>query len=470
MSRPVLTVLSRDEIEAIKAGSLRILESTGISITYAPAREVLQAAGARVEGEYIFFPSRLVEEAVAKAPRQFTIYARNPARNVTVGSGQMVLAPGYGAPFITDGSGKKRRATWDDFVVLARLAGASENINISGGVLVEPVDVPAGKRHKVMLYSCMANSDKPFMGSATGADHARDSIAMAARLFGGENVIREKPVMITLINSLTPLMFDERMTGALMAHAEAGQPLIIASLAMAGSTSPATLAGTLAVQNAEVLAGIVLAETVREGTPVVYGSASSITDMRYGSLSIGAPEGAWLVAATAQIAHAYGFPCRAGGCLSDSKLPDSQAAYESMMNLQSAGLAGVDFVLHAAGILESYLSMSLEKFVIDDEICGMVRRYLAGTRVDVDGLALELIEATGPGGQFLTSEHTYRHFKSEFWQPSLASRSSYDQWQVDGARDLLARASVRLKEMLAGYEIPALDPGLDRELRAMVEA
>lgn len=469
MARPVLRVLSDDEIERIRSAALGILAHTGVNITYPPALKVLRAAGARVEGERVFLPPRLVEEAVARAPRRFVIHARNPGKNVTVGGGETVLIPGYGAPFVTAPDGTRRKATLEDFIKFARLSGASPYLHISGGVLVEPCDVPEDRRHKVMLYACMANSDKPFMGSATGAAHARDSIAMAARLFGGENAIREKPVMITLINSLTPLMFDERMAGALITHAAAGQPVIIASLAMAGSTSPATLAATLALQNAEVLAGVTLAETIRPGTPVVYGSASSLTEMSHGSLSIGAPEGAWIAAATAQIARFYGLPSRAGGCLTDSKLPDAQAACESMMNMQAAALAGVDLVLHATGILESYMSMSLEKFVLDDEICGMVRRILTGGQVNGETLATDLIHEVGPGGQFLTSDHTYRHFRTEFWQPVVAHRGNYDQWRLDGARDALSRARKRVSEILENYQAPALDQATDRALREMVD-
>jgi trimethylamine--corrinoid protein Co-methyltransferase len=334
MSSPFSSVLNQQEILQIKAATLDLLENVGIVISYQPALEALRHAGARVEGERVYFPPKIVEESVAKAPRSFVIHGRNPEKNVTVGAGSMVMAPGYGAPFLTEASGLKRKATLKDFQDIAILSGASSNMNISGGPLVEPCDVPDSIRHKVMLYNCMKASDKPFMGSATGAEHANDSLEMAAMLFGSKETIMDKPVMITLINSLTPLTFDERMTGALMVHAAAGQPVIITSLGMAGSTTPTTLASALVMQNSEVLAGITLAQIVREGTPVVYGSASSITEMRYGSLSIGCPEGAWIIGAAAQIAHSYGLPCRAGGCLTDSKIPDAQAAWESMMNLQ----------------------------------------------------------------------------------------------------------------------------------------
>ena len=467
MARPALTTLVPEEIDKIKATSLEILERTGVSIAHAHARQVLQAAGAKLEGERIRFPPKLVMEALAKAPRQFTIHARNPGNNITVGAGDPVFAPGYGAPYVTLASGLKRKATLADFIKFVKLSGSSSNMGISGGVLVEPSDVSEKDRHNAMLYACIVNSDKPFMGSATGEKHARDSLRMAATLFDSEKGIPHQPVMISLINTITPLMLDERMVGALIAYAEAGQPVIIASLGMAGATSPTTLAGTLALQNAEVLAGITLAQTIREGTPVVYGSASSITEMRNGSLSIGAPEGAWIIAAAVQIAHSYGLPSRAGGCLTDSKIMDIQASYESMMNLQAAGMAGVDFVLHAAGILESYMSMSMEKFIMDDEICSMVRRFLRGTKVEVEDLAVQLIHEVGPGGQFLTTDHTYQNFGTEFWQPTLSNRETYDQWRLNESLPIINRAEKRVNEILDNYEIPYLDRSIERKLKEM---
>ncbi|HBW36222.1 trimethylamine methyltransferase family protein [Desulfosporosinus sp. BICA1-9] len=467
MTRPTLATLVPEEIEKIKAASLEILERTGVNIDHIEAREVLQAAGAKVEGERVYFPPKLVMEAIAKAPRQFTIHARNPSKNITVGAGDPVLAPGYGAPYVTLASGLRRKATFVDFIKFAKLSGSSANMGISGGVLVEPSDVAEKDRHNAMLYACIVNSDKPFMGSATGEKHAKDTLRMAGILFDGEKGILKQPVMISLINTITPLMLDERMVGALIAYAEAGQPVIIASLGMAGATSPATLASALALQNAEILAGITLAQTIREGTPVVYGSASSITEMRNGSLSIGAPEGAWIIATAVQIAHSYGLPCRAGGCLTDSKILDLQASYESMMSLQAAGMAGVDFVLHAAGILESYMSMSMEKFIMDDELCSMVRRFLRGTKLDVDDLAVQLIHDVGPGGQFLTSDHTYQNFRTEFWQPTLSNRETYDQWRLNDSLPMINQAEKRVNEIVDNYEIPYLDKSIERKLKEM---
>ncbi|MBC2723762.1 MAG: trimethylamine methyltransferase family protein [Desulfosporosinus sp.] len=467
LTKPTLLTLVPEEINKIKAASLEILERTGVNIDHAYAREVLQAAGAKVDGERVYFPPKLVIEAIAKAPRQFSIYARNPKNSIIVGAGDPVFAPGYGAPYVTLASGLKRKATFADFIKLAKLSGSSSNMGISGGVLVEPSDIPEQDRHNVMLYACMVNSDKPFMGSATGEKHAKDSLRMAATLFESDNGIPKQPVMISLINTITPLMLDERMVGALIAYAEAGQPVIIASLGMAGATSPTTLAGTLALQNAEVLAGITLAQTIREGTPVIYGSASSITEMRNGSLSIGAPEGAWIIASAVQIAHSYGLPCRAGGCVTDSKTLDLQASYESMMNLQVAGMAGVDFVLHAAGILESYMSVSLEKFIVDDEICSIVRRFLRGTKIETEDLAVQLIDEVGPGGQYLTADHTYQNFRTEFWPPTLSNRETYDQWRLNGSLPMINQAEKRVNEIIDNYEIPYLDKSIELKLKEM---
>jgi trimethylamine--corrinoid protein Co-methyltransferase len=202
------------------------------------------------------------------------------------------------------------------------------------------------------------------------------------------------------------------MLGAIMEYAGAGQPQLISSLSMAGATSPVTLAGSLALQNAEILAGIVLAQLVREGAPVVFAGASSNVDMGHAHLSIGSPEMAVNTAATAQMARYYNLPSRSGGAVCDAKVPDAQAGYESMMSLLMAQVSGINFVLHSAGILESYNCVSYEKFIIDDEMCGMVKRIKKGYEVNADTLCLNVIREVGPGGHFLDTDHTFEHFRT----------------------------------------------------------
>lgn len=466
---PKFDVLTDEQINKIHKNSLKILQEIGVEFSYDPAIEVFKKHGQRVEGHRVYLNPDFVEEMVEKAPAQFTLHARNPEHNLACGGENIIYMPGYGAPFVYDADGGKRDATMADYDSFVKLAGASKNIHMTGGTVVEPTDVPDDIRHLKMAYSHITNSDKCFMGSSSGYEFAKDAIEMTALLHGGLDVIKEKPALICLINSVTPLKYDDRMLGGLMAYAEAGQPMVIASLVMAGSTGPATMAGALSLQNAEVLAGITLTQCINPGTPVVYGSTSAVTDMSTGSLSIGNPENALFTSASAQFSRFYGVPCRGGGGLTDAKTVDAQAGYESMMVLFAASTTGVNFVLHTAGILQYYMAMSYEKFIVDDEIAGMVLRYLKGFDCDSDEkMAYDVIEAVGPGGHFLTQKHTRKNFKTEFFRPALSDRQSFDGWSKDSL-DTNQRAKLKWQEVLANYTAPELDPAIKEKIEAFIE-
>jgi trimethylamine--corrinoid protein Co-methyltransferase len=396
------------------------------------------------------------------------LHARNPQNNVVVGGGNTVFAPGYGAPFVTDLENGRRKATLQDFENFVKLTGASINLDVLSGTVVEPTDVPYEIRHAQMMYTAMKYSDKCFMGSTMGAQAAKDCIQMAAILFGGRDQIESAPAIVSVVGPLTPLKYDVRMLGALMEYAAAGQPVLIASLAIAGATGPVTLAGNLALQNAEVLAGIVLIQLIREGTPVIFGGASSNAEMRNGTLSIGSPEMAINAAATAQMARYYKLPARSGGAVCDAKAPDTQASYESMMNLLMALVCGANFVLHSAGILESFNCMSYEKFIMDDEMCGMVKRIHRAIDVNPDTLALDVIKAVGPGGHFLDKDHTFDHFRTEFYQPCLANRDDFVTWQGNGSPQSMVTANLKVKEILNNYEVPQLPADADKDLQKFI--
>ncbi|UCD80315.1 MAG: trimethylamine methyltransferase family protein, partial [Desulfobacterales bacterium] len=295
------------------------------------------------------------------------------------------------------------------------------------------------------------------------------TIEAAARVFGSIKEMAERPPFISIICSLSPLSYDDRMLSAMMTYARAGMPQLISSLCIAGATSPVTMEGTLVVQNAEILAGIILTQLVREGTPVVFAGQSSSAAMRYGTLSIGAPEMAINTAATAQMARFYGLPSRSGGALTDSKICDGQSGSESMMNQLMATLSGINFVLHSAGILETYLVASYEKFILDDEICGMCKRIRHGEHITDERLAVDLICRVGPGGEYLTQNHTFRNFRSELYQPAIEERSSFAAWHKGGALTMEKRANAKWKEILANYTEPELPQGLERDLRKYVD-
>ncbi len=462
--------LSPADVEQVHNTGMRLLADVGVKFLDDEAIAVFKKHGIKTDGRTVYLSEEQVMRALATVPSQFTLHARNPNRNVTVGGGKPVFAPAYGAPFIVDPEVGKRQPTMQDYENLVRLANALPNQDLSGHLLVEPGDVHAHTAHLRMVHSCMVHSDKPFIGSVKGSAGARHTMEMAAILFGeGVAALAQRPVTIALINSLSPLRYGHEMVEALMEYARWRQPVIIAALAMAGSTGPITLAGVLAQQNAEILAGITLAQFVSPGTPVVYGSTSTNMDMKTGALSIGSPELSLVVTATAQMARHYGLPCRSGGALTDAHSLDTQAGFESMLGLLTAVNSGVDFVLHAAGILSSYLAFSYEKFVLDDEMCGMVRRFRRGIAVTPETLAYDVIARVGPGGNFLVEPHTVKRCRHEFWQPDVCDRNGLEAWMAGGRQDVVARARRRWQELLAEHQDPPLDETTARQLQAFVE-
>ena len=462
-------LLSNEQVEQIHETSIQILTQIGVEFDYPPALEILKKGGAKVDGQRVFFSNRLIEKQIKKAPGKFRLYARDPDKDVIIGGEHTVFTPGYGAPFVTELNSGRRKGTLRDFVNFVKLTGASKNLDICSGAVIEPNDIPHDIRHAQMIYTTMKYSDKCFMGSAMGAQGAKDSIRLASILFGSKGQLAEKPRFISILGPLTPLKYDLRMLGALMEYAKAGQPQLISSLSIAGATGPVTLAGNLALQNAEVLAGIVLTQLVREGSPVIFAGVSSSAEMRSGTLSIGSPGMAMNTAATAQMARYYNLPSRSGGSVCDAKVPDAQAAYESMMSLLMAQVSGINFVLHAAGILDTYNCMSYEKFIIDDEMCGIVKRIKTGFKVNNDTLGLNAIKEAGPGGHFLDKEHTLAHFRGELYQPNISNHDDFEGWFAKGSPQSVEAANKKYQETLKSYVVPELSAGADKDLRKFIE-
>jgi trimethylamine---corrinoid protein Co-methyltransferase len=458
-------ILSPHDIEQIHHTSMRVLANVGVEFPLAAALDAFKAHGVKTDGTRVYLSEDQVWQALETVPQQFTLHGRDPARSVTVGDGRPVLAPGYGAPFLVDAQAGKRVPTVQDYRNLVKLAHALPNQDVSGYLLVEPGDVPPETAHLHMLYAHMVHSDKPFIGSVAGAQGVRDTMAMIQILFDD---VGQRAVTMGVISGLSPLGYSPDMLEALVGYAKAGQPLIIAALMMAGTTGPVTLPGLLALQNAELLAGITLSQLIHPGLPVIYGSTSTNIDMRSGALAIGSPELAQLVAAHLQLVRYYGIPGRSGGTLTDASFPDAQAGAESMMGMLTALNSGADFVLHAGGILSSYLAFSYEKFVLDDEICGAVRHFHRPWVVDDETLAYDVVANVGPGGNFLMEDHTFKRCRSAFWQPALSDRGGLEAWEQAGRPDAVDRARQRWQKLLAAHKDPPLDATTARQLEAYV--
>jgi trimethylamine--corrinoid protein Co-methyltransferase len=458
-------VLDDEGLSLIEQNADTILEEVGLEFRGDPeAIRLLKDAGADVQGERVRFPRGMCRQLVqATAPKVFTQYARNPANSVQVGGDATVFAPNYGSPFVRDLDNGRRYGTLEDFRNFVKLAYVSPHLHHSGGTVCEPVDVPVNKRHLDMVYSHIRFSDKPFMGSVTAPERARDTVELAKLTFGAE-FVDQNAVVLSLINANSPLVWDSSMLGALRAYAEANQATVVTPFILAGAMAPVTAAAVCAQTLAESLGGMALAQLVRPGAPVVLGSFASSMSMQSGAPTFGTPEPALVLFAMAALARRLGVPFRSGGSLCASKIPDAQAAYESAATLWPTVLAGVNFVLHAAGWLEGGLAVGYEKFVLDADQCGMMAVFVKGMDLSENGQALDAIRENGPGQHFLGTAHTLANFETAFYRSETADNNSFEQWQEDGGLDAAQRANRIWKRMLADYEPPPIDPAVDEAL------
>jgi trimethylamine--corrinoid protein Co-methyltransferase len=463
-------VLTEEGLSLIEHNADTILEEIGIDFRDdEEALALCREAGAEVDGMRVRFPRGLCRSIIqSSAPREFMQHARNPARSVKIGGDSLVCVPAYGPPFVRDLDGGRRYATIEDFRNFVKLAYMSPSLHHSGGTVCEPVDLPVNKRHLDMVYSHLRLSDKPFMGSVTAPERAQDTIDMAKIAFGDDFIDpatgSEKTVIINLINANSPMTFDDTMLGAAKIYARANQACVVSPFILAGAMSPVTVAGTAAQILAEALAGLAFVQMVRPGAPVVFGTFASSVSMQSGAPTFGSPEPAMVMYVTASLARRLGVPYRSGGGLCGSKLPDAQASYEAANTLQAAALAGVNFMLHTAGWLEGGLVMGYEKFILDADQASMLPALLKGVDLSENGQAMDALREVGPGNHFLGCSHTQANFETAFWRSGIADNNSFEQWESEGSLDAAQRANKRWKDMLASYEAPSIDPGVDEAL------
>jgi trimethylamine--corrinoid protein Co-methyltransferase len=463
-------VLSEEGLALLEQNADRILEEVGIEFHDVPdALELFAGAGASVDGERVRFPGGLCRTLVREtAPAQFTQVARNRANDVVFGGQGTIFAPAYGSPFVRDLDGGRRYGTIEDFRNFVKLAYASPWLHHSGGTVCEPVDVPVNKRHFDMVYAHIRYSDKPFMGSVTHPERARDTVEMARIVFGAD-FLDQHTAIFSLINANSPLVWDASMLGAARAYAEANQGVMMTPFILAGAMSPSTVAATCAQTLAESLAGMAYVQLVRPGAPVVLGSFASSMSMQSGAPTFGTPEPALVLYVMAALARRLGVPFRSGGALTASKVADAQAAYESANTMQPTMLAGVNFVLHAAGWLEGGLAMGYEKFVLDADQLGMWHAFAPGVDLSENGQAMDAFLSNEPGTHFLGHPHTLANFETAFYRSPVADNASFEQWESEGAKDAATRANAIWKRMLAEYEAPAIDDAVDEELREWID-
>jgi trimethylamine--corrinoid protein Co-methyltransferase len=467
---PSIDILSEEAMASLRAGWRRLMGDIGIEFQHQPALDLFAAAGQRVEGSVVKFDSDFVDEAVAKAPSEFQMLARNPDRSVRIGGDAMVFITGQGSPFIREGA-TRRDARLDDFHRLCKLAQSFDQLDSAGGIPCEPLDVDPDVRHLDMQHALITLTDRMYMGSQISLPAARDSLSMAAIVAGGRDELDRTPRLFSIANANSPLRFDERMSDAIVEYASAAQPVVITPFLLMGAMSPVTVPAALVQQIAEALAGLCLAQLVREAAPVILGSFLSNTDMQSGAPGFGGPESAQGLLCTGQIARSLGLPWRAGGgFLTSSPVPDAQAAYEGHNVMTFAFLAGANFVPHAAGWLESGLSVGYEKFVIDIEMLRVLIEEFKPLEVDEDSIAFDAHREVGHGGHFFGAAHTLTRFRDCFYRPLVSTTENFELWEERGAKDAAVRAAEIASSVLEAYEEPPFDGAIREELDRFVSS
>jgi trimethylamine--corrinoid protein Co-methyltransferase len=463
-------VLSQQEIERIHAASMEILSQVGIKVDYGKARELFGQAGAQVdEGtQAVRIPERLVQWALQQAPSSFTLHGNDPDFQVEIG-GDNVCFAGLGTPthILDIETGERREVTLADLHRHLQIINGLDHIHNSQ-MDIWPSDIPMTTIHAEAIVAWARHSRKSFGMGCYGFLPTLDMMRMMAIAAGGKEELRARPRFFAICSVASPLQMIQMQAEGLLICAEYGQPLAMSPEAIAGSTAPATLAGLLAQQNGNILAHVTLAQIARPGTPVLYGTVSTITNMRLGTVALGAVETGLITAASAQLARHYGLPCRSVGGATESKLEDVQAGLERAATLIPAVLSGVHFIT-CGGTLDSTMLESPLLLALDDEMCGMVLRMAEGIAVDDETLALDLIRQVNFSGNYLAQQHTRRHFRREHYIPKLLVREGYETWEKEGRRAVLDRARERLREILDGHQPRELDPAVERGLQEYLE-
>lgn len=459
-------ILAEEQVEQIIDGALGILETNGMRFLEPGSRKQLAQAGADVDeaSKMVRFDRELVKEKLALAPSEFGLRARNPEHNLRVGGRHILFASVGGPAFCSDLDKGRRPGTYDEMCDFLRLVQSLNIIHQEGGGAFEAMDLPAQSRHLDLYLAQIRFTDKNCQSYALGGVRSRDSIEMACIALETDRAgLLEEPALLGIINTNSPLQLDIPMTQAIQELAGAGQVCCITPFTLAGSMSPATLAGTLVQQTLEVLAVVTYTQLVRPGAPVMYGSFASNVDMRSGSPALGTPEYTKAAQASGQIARHLGLPYRSSNT-TVSNCIDGQAAFESEMSLWGSIMGGANLVNHAAGWLEGGLTASFEKLILDAEMLQMMAEYLRPIEVNDDELALDAIAEVGPGGHHFGTSHTLARYETAFYAPIVSNRQNYEAWEEAGSIDSGARANAIWKQLLQEYTQPPLDPAIDEAL------
>ncbi len=464
--------LTETDIERIHRTVLQVFSEIGVQVNYEEALEIFEKGGARVDRNtrIVRFDEEMVMDLIAKAPSMVNLCGREPdgSLDCEIGGTRVYLGTGGTALNVQDpGSNESRRSELADVMNMARVVDALDNIHFYM-LNVFPHDVEREDIDVNRFGAALNRTKKHVMGGVYTVEGIRNVIKMAEMIAGSPEKLRERPFVSMVTCIISPFKLDEDYGRLAIEVAKNGIPLVVPAEPLCGATSPITLAGNIVVDCVDTLTGVMLTQLVNPGTPVLFGCISSITDLRDMKYLAGAVEMGLLNAGASQMAQFYKLPIYATAGMSDAKVPDAQAGYESSITNLLVALAGGNFIHDAAGFLEFCMTASYEKLVIDDEIIGMVMRAVEGIQVDENALALEEIRKVGPGGHFVSSRHTRQNMRKEQFRPTLSDRETRPAWEAAGAKDARARAADTARGILEAEPVSTIDADIRKQIVAEI--
>jgi len=464
MSKPRISFLSEDDMKAIHNASLEVLERVGVKVMSNEALDILKGCGAKVDyGEkHASIPGNLVEEALRRAPKTIKYAARNPKYDFMLNKQEPHFCVDGMPPFVLDGeTGKRRNSTAEDVASFSVIGDYLDHVDLLWPAVVT-TEVPVPMQGLTEFITCVRNTEKHVEHEALDASNARYQVEICSAIAGGREKLRERPIISAVTCTISPLTYDRGITEGAIEYAKAGIPIVIMPMPMVGTTGPVTLSGTMVVNNAEFLGGLVIQEFASAGAPVVYSATGDAVDFKTGS-SISSPESSLMHLGFSQLAHYYDLPSEivvTGG--TTSKLLDTQAGYERARTILTHILAVPDIAL-GLGELERALLMSPEVLVIDNEIIDYALKFMQGFEVNDETLAVDVINKVGPGGIYLGEKHTLEHFR-ERWMTRLSDIDTFETWQKKGAKSIEEVAREKVKEILATHKPAPIPEGVEKEI------
>ena len=446
-----LKLLTDDSVLKIHQTAMQVIEEVGFEVQSEMALELFEGAGARVDWEkhLVRLNKDKVEELIKTAPSEIRLCGQDVANDILLGARRVYAGTGGTALYIYDPViNQKRQANLEDLRRIAKLVDKLDNIHFFL-LPTYPNELPLEHVDVNRFFAGLDNTAKHVMGGVYTLDGAEQVIRTAQIVAGSAENLRQRPLISMIACIISPLRIDKTYGDMLVTIARNGIPVACPAEPLCGATAPVTLAGTLVVQTVDTLLGVLLTQIANPGTPVLFGSVATNTDLRNLNYLAGSVEMGLLNAAGAQMAQFYRLPFYATGGMTDSKTLDAQSGYESALTNLLCALSGANFIHDAAGLMEFAMTASYEKYVIDNEILGMVMRAVEGIKVDDDTMAFDLIKQTGPGGNFVAARHTRHFMRSEHYQPSLSDRNSQEEWLSKGGKETWERASEIVKELLA---------------------